>query len=242
MKCNQSRPGFELVSPSPFPTTITITPWTPPFWAPIINPSVSTFRLPLFSHRLVFIVSISVFLLRFVHVAIFVPKLITLVLSYIITLCEVFNTSVSWWSFIGVWVGLRFIGSPGHFSVFSPISMVPSIGYFQFVLQILTLPVPFPCFRGPFLVHQLLLVSPSGSCPTGFLILSQGPRTYVSFCFFLVFTLLSIIILLFMSLSHWRQQVSSSLQDSSQYSGRCEQCCTFGWSRFVYRFLTFPIP
>ena len=27
MKCNQSRPGFELVSSCPFPTTITITPW-----------------------------------------------------------------------------------------------------------------------------------------------------------------------------------------------------------------------
>ena len=26
MKCNQSRPGFELVSPCPFPTTITIAP------------------------------------------------------------------------------------------------------------------------------------------------------------------------------------------------------------------------
>ena len=26
MKCNQSRPGFEIVSPCPFPTTITITP------------------------------------------------------------------------------------------------------------------------------------------------------------------------------------------------------------------------
>ena len=29
-KCNQSRPGFELVSPCPFPTTITITPRAPP--------------------------------------------------------------------------------------------------------------------------------------------------------------------------------------------------------------------
>ena len=29
MKCNQSRPGFELVSPCSFPTTITITPWAP---------------------------------------------------------------------------------------------------------------------------------------------------------------------------------------------------------------------
>ena len=30
MKCNQSRPGFELVSPCPFHTTITITPRAPP--------------------------------------------------------------------------------------------------------------------------------------------------------------------------------------------------------------------
>ena len=29
MKCNQSRPGFELVSPCPFSTTVTITPRTP---------------------------------------------------------------------------------------------------------------------------------------------------------------------------------------------------------------------
>ncbi len=30
VKCNQSRSGFELVSPCPFPTTITITPRAPP--------------------------------------------------------------------------------------------------------------------------------------------------------------------------------------------------------------------
>ena len=30
MKCHQSHPGFELVSPCPFPTTITITPRAPP--------------------------------------------------------------------------------------------------------------------------------------------------------------------------------------------------------------------
>ncbi len=30
MECNQSRPGFELVSPCSFPTTITITPRAPP--------------------------------------------------------------------------------------------------------------------------------------------------------------------------------------------------------------------
>ena len=31
-KCNQSRPGFELVSPCPFPTTISITPRAPAFF------------------------------------------------------------------------------------------------------------------------------------------------------------------------------------------------------------------
>ena len=31
MKCNQPRQGFELVSPCPFPTTITITPRAPPY-------------------------------------------------------------------------------------------------------------------------------------------------------------------------------------------------------------------
>ena len=30
MKCNQCRPGFELVSPCPFPRTITITPYAAP--------------------------------------------------------------------------------------------------------------------------------------------------------------------------------------------------------------------
>ena len=32
MKCNHSRPGFELESPCPFPTTITITPRAPPLY------------------------------------------------------------------------------------------------------------------------------------------------------------------------------------------------------------------
>ena len=32
MKCNQSRPGFELVSPCPFPMTITITSPAPPLY------------------------------------------------------------------------------------------------------------------------------------------------------------------------------------------------------------------
>ena len=30
MKCKQSGPGFELVSPCPYPATITIAPWAPP--------------------------------------------------------------------------------------------------------------------------------------------------------------------------------------------------------------------
>ena len=31
MKCNQAGPGFELVSPCPYPATLTITPRAPPF-------------------------------------------------------------------------------------------------------------------------------------------------------------------------------------------------------------------
>ena len=31
MTCNKFRPGFELVSPCSFPTTITITPRAPPY-------------------------------------------------------------------------------------------------------------------------------------------------------------------------------------------------------------------
>ena len=42
MKCNQSRPGFELVSPCPFPTTITITPQAPP---PTTNYHIVAFSL-----------------------------------------------------------------------------------------------------------------------------------------------------------------------------------------------------
>ena len=40
MKCNQSRPGFELVSPCPFPTTITTTPRAP-HKVPTIRPPAS---------------------------------------------------------------------------------------------------------------------------------------------------------------------------------------------------------
>ena len=41
MKCNQSRPGFELASPCPFPATITMTPHA----HPNINPSRFILRL-----------------------------------------------------------------------------------------------------------------------------------------------------------------------------------------------------
>ena len=56
MKCNQSRPGFELVSPCSFPTTITITPRAPLCICYIVlaqtivrHPS-SRFASPQFSH------------------------------------------------------------------------------------------------------------------------------------------------------------------------------------------------
>ena len=48
MKCNQSLPGFELVSPCPFPTTITITPQAPPN-CNILTPSSLFFSSTSFS-------------------------------------------------------------------------------------------------------------------------------------------------------------------------------------------------
>ena len=44
MKCNQSRPGFELVLPCPFPTTITITPQTPPKITSYIAVGIQAFK------------------------------------------------------------------------------------------------------------------------------------------------------------------------------------------------------
>ena len=45
MKCNQSRPGFELVSPGSFPTTITITPRSPPLIHSILLYGCTTWTL-----------------------------------------------------------------------------------------------------------------------------------------------------------------------------------------------------
>ena len=49
MKCNQSRPGFEFVSPCPFPTTISITPRTPPKRELRVITIAGDAMLPLFS-------------------------------------------------------------------------------------------------------------------------------------------------------------------------------------------------
>ena len=48
MKCNQSCPGIELVSPCPYPVTITITPRAPPTWwsAQKHPPNTNTQRIP----------------------------------------------------------------------------------------------------------------------------------------------------------------------------------------------------
>ena len=50
MKCNQSRPGFELVSPCPFPTTIAITPRAPSAIAKI-TPLLSFYNDGVGNHR-----------------------------------------------------------------------------------------------------------------------------------------------------------------------------------------------
>ena len=71
MKCNQSRPGFELESPYPFPTTITITPRSPPKHGIITFAAVAVREM-----LLLYLVILSMFSLRerkerpFVHFSI----------------------------------------------------------------------------------------------------------------------------------------------------------------------------
>ena len=53
-----------------------------------------------------------------------VQKTIIIIIIIIIILLlslQVFHTSISWWSFTGVWVTTSLLKSPGLFSVFYPI-------------------------------------------------------------------------------------------------------------------------
>ena len=76
----------------------------------------------------------------------------------------VFQTTISWWSFTGVWVITSFRKSPGLFSVFWPILTVLSSGWSPLVFLFPILPVPVPSLWWLYRAHRFRLVSPSISC------------------------------------------------------------------------------
>ena len=84
----------------------------------------------------------------------------------------------------------------------------------QLFLWFTILPMPFPSLWGPF---KMQLVSPSSSCSTGFLYYYY----YYYFTPWEFFT--SALADGFLLKFEW-QQISSSFQDTSQYSGRSQQC------------------
>ena len=86
-----------------------------------------------------------------------------IIIIIIIIPLRVFNTSVSWWFYTGIWVTASILKSPGLFSVFWSILIMPYSGLSLPVLLFPNLPVPLPILWWLFQVHQLQLVSSSPS-------------------------------------------------------------------------------
>ena len=154
MKSNPSRPGFELVSPCPFPTTITITPRAPP---PTVCPLTSHLKIhPSKTNktcgtllekqgqtRVTFIYGsprIDVPVLVDQQGLIYITSVRTLDVVVVLPIflfsrfyyyCSswVFHTSISWWSFSGVWVTESLFKSLELFSVYWPISTMLQSGW-----------------------------------------------------------------------------------------------------------------
>ena len=75
-----------------------------------------------------------------------------------------FPTSVSWWSFAGVWVTASLLRSLEFFSVFWSIFIMLYFGRSLLVLRFPPIPVPFQSLWGSLQAHQLQFVSLSLSC------------------------------------------------------------------------------
>ena len=77
---------------------------------------------------------------------------------------RVFQTSVSWWSFTGVWVTACLLRIPAFFTEFRPISIMLWFGWCRVfvwfpILLVFSFSNPWRLFQ----VHQLQMVSPSPS-------------------------------------------------------------------------------
>ena len=76
-----------------------------------------------------------------------------------------FHTSISWWSFNGVWRTASLIKSPGLFSISWSILTIQWFRLLRLVFRFSTFPAPLPSLWGLF---QLWSVSPSFSCSITF--------------------------------------------------------------------------
>ena len=110
MKWNQSRPGFELVSPCSFPTAITITPQASPSL-----PVLLTILWILFQEHY--------------HYVWLSGRVLLLLLSLFFYSWWIFYINVSQWTFTRVTAS--FLRSPGLFSVFWPFSTKLWFPFFQ---------------------------------------------------------------------------------------------------------------
>ena len=99
MKCNQSRPGFELVSLCPFPTTITITPPSLPGRRYGKKSSLWVYVSPPFSHRNIILLRIKceryIFIKKCVRSFIEVRK-VCLIMFLLIFVLQLYNSWVDW--------------------------------------------------------------------------------------------------------------------------------------------------
>ena len=94
-----------------------------------------------------------------------------------------FPTSVSWWSFTGVWVTGRILRSPGLFSVFWLISAIQWMESIRPVIYILSL---CQAFWDYFKRTNYKLYPWNPHVPHLFLVLWQGPHICFSFLFLLL--------------------------------------------------------
>ena len=115
----------------------------------------------------------------------FIIIIINIIIIIICSHLRVFHTSISWWSFTGVWVTTSLLKSPGLFSVFWQIFIMQLFGS-PFILL-------FPSPTSLELIfwwltqeHQLQLVLSSLSGYTAFSNPLQGRSTYPSFHILLI--------------------------------------------------------
>ena len=158
---------------------------------------------------------------------------------------RVLHISVSWWSFTGIWVIVSLLKSPGPFSVFWPSSIIIIMGGFYInvsrwfftgvwvTASLLKSPRPFSVFWPSSIIIIMggFYINVSRWFFHWSLSDSKSPQVSQTRLIIIIIIIVIIIIILLWELIktaladdlplkfEW-QQVSSSIQDTSQYSGR----------------------